>query len=234
MSKVSYSETAAKKTITLEGLDSVRRALGDLQKKSPAAAKVAINATAREARKVMIAAALARYAVNSKGKEKIRELAQKKRATNRSLSATLRIESKWNDLGYFDTRPRYPTHFTGRAYVLGPEVWRGRVLKESALQDLPGVEGHTGKAFLAKFQSGHIGMVQRQIGKKSDYTRTATGKPRWKSKSGVVEKLKTLGAPSGTAMHNTIWPEVEEELQAFLLERLDAQVQKVLSKAGRT
>ena len=74
MSKVSYSETGTQKTFTLEGLDTVQRALGDLQKKSPAAAKVAINATAREARKVMIAAALARYAVNSKGKEKIREL----------------------------------------------------------------------------------------------------------------------------------------------------------------
>ena len=42
-------------TITIEGMDEVAKALDDLKKKTPAAAKVAINATAREARKLMIA-----------------------------------------------------------------------------------------------------------------------------------------------------------------------------------
>ena len=54
-------------TITIEGMDEVEKALEDLKRKTPAAAKVAINATAREARKLMIAQAKARYAVNAKG-----------------------------------------------------------------------------------------------------------------------------------------------------------------------
>ena len=54
MSNVTYD--AGNLTITLEGLDTVEQALGDLKIKTPAAAKVAINATAREARKLMVAA----------------------------------------------------------------------------------------------------------------------------------------------------------------------------------
>ena len=48
MSNVTYS--AGNLTITVAGLDTVERALGDLKRKTPAAAKVAINATARQAR----------------------------------------------------------------------------------------------------------------------------------------------------------------------------------------
>ena len=65
MSNVTYNR--GNLTITLAGLDTVERALGDLRQKTPAAAKVAINATAREARKLMIARAKARYAVNTAG-----------------------------------------------------------------------------------------------------------------------------------------------------------------------
>ncbi len=55
MSSITYD--AGNMTITVDGLDTVERALGDLKRKTPAAAKVAINATAREARKLMIAKA---------------------------------------------------------------------------------------------------------------------------------------------------------------------------------
>ena len=46
MSRVTYD--AGTMTITVDGLEDVERALGDLKKKTPAAAKVAINATARQ------------------------------------------------------------------------------------------------------------------------------------------------------------------------------------------
>ena len=49
MSRVTYD--AGNLTIEVDGLDTVAAALGDLKKKTPAAAKVAINATARQARK---------------------------------------------------------------------------------------------------------------------------------------------------------------------------------------
>ena len=90
MSRVTYD--AGTMTITVDGLEDVERALGDLKKKTPAAAKVAINATARQARKLMVAQAKARYAVNAAGRRHLKDLVQRKKATNTSLSAELHIE----------------------------------------------------------------------------------------------------------------------------------------------
>ena len=82
MSRVTYD--AGTMTITVDGLEDVERALGDLKKKTPAAAKVAINATARQARKLMVAQAKARYAVNAAGRRHLKDLVQRKKATNTS------------------------------------------------------------------------------------------------------------------------------------------------------
>ena len=86
MSRVTYD--AGNLTIEVDGLDTVAAALGDLKKKTPAAAKVAINATARQARKLMIAKAKARYAVNAAGRRHLKDLVQRKKASNTSLSCT--------------------------------------------------------------------------------------------------------------------------------------------------
>ena len=83
MSNVRYN--AGTMTIEVDGLDDVSAVLGDLRKKTPAVAKVAINATARQARKLMIAEAKARYAVNSAGKRHLSDLVQRKKASNSSL-----------------------------------------------------------------------------------------------------------------------------------------------------
>lgn len=229
MSSVTYDRGSV--TITLEGLDTVNEALGELSKKTPAAAKVAINATAREARKRMIVQAKARYAVNAAGQKHLKDLVQRKKATNRNLVAELFIASFRNDLGYFQTNPPVPTHFTGADWRKGPKVWRGKVLKSEAMKPLPGTGNHA-KAFLAEFQSGHIGMVQRVVGSSSSNTTTKSGAPRWRNKQGKVEKLVTLGSPSAAAMHRTIWPYVLPEVEMYLLYRLDTQVEKLIARAA--
>lgn len=89
------------------------------------------------------------------------------------------------------------------------------------------------KGFLVKFSSDHVGMVQRRIGSKSSHTRTAKGYKRWTNAKGNVEKLVTMGSPSATAMHHTIWPEVEPSVEEYLQERLQAQVERVLARAGK-
>lgn len=231
MSRVTYSRNNM--TITVDGLDTVANALGDLKRKTPAATKVAINATAREARKLMIAKAKARYAVNAAGQRHLKDLVQRKKATNTSLTAELHIEKMRNDLGYFRTNPAYPTHYTGRNWVMGPDVWKGKVLKESGMKPLPG-RATRGPAFLAEFKSGHVGMVQRVKGSNTKNTVTEKGHPRWRNSEGKVEKLLTVGSPSAAAMHRVVWHEVEPDVEAFLQERLDLQVQKVLAKARRT
>ena len=234
MSNVTYS--AGNLTITVAGLDTVEQALGDQKRKTPAVAKVAINATARQARKLMVAKAKTRYAVNAAGRRHLKDIVQRKKASNSSLMAELHVASMRNDLGYFKTSPAVPTHFTSTGWVQGPSVWKGKVLKANGMRELPG-RGNRSKAFLVEFHNkngnNHIGMVQRVIGSKSEHTRTKRDRPRWRNSKGNVEKLVTLGSPSITAMHHTIWPEVEPSVEEYLQERLQAQVERVLARAGK-
>ena len=218
-------------TITVDGAEEVSQALGDLKNKTPAAIKVAINATAREARKLMIAKAKARYAVNSAGQKHLKELVQKKRASNTSLWATLHIASMRNDLAYFKYSPKGV--YSGPAAIArAGNVTKGKVLKSSPMKPLTG-SVRLSKGFVLEFKSGHIGMVQRIEGSDIGEKKTVkSGKPRWKT-HGRVEKLMTMGSPSASAMHSTIWPDVEPKVEEYLAKRLDEQVEKVLARAGR-
>lgn len=216
--------------ITVEGQEEISKALGDLKKKTPAVMKVAINSTARYARKTMIAEARARYAVNAAGQKHLKDLVQRKKATNSSLLAELHISSFRNDLGYFETEPKKP--YMGRDVFKAPEFFKGHVLKDTSMVPLSGTAGKS-KGFLVKFKSGHVGMVQRIIGSNTASTKTMRGFPRWKTKDGRVEKLVTMGSPSATAMHNTIWPMVEPDVQDYLEQRLHSRVMEVVDAAER-
>lgn len=237
MSRVTYD--AGNLTIGLEGLDTVSAALGELRKKTPAAAKVAINTTARQARKLMIASAKARYAVNAAGQRHLKDLKMSGKghpATNSNLEAVLYISKMRNDLGYFQHRPTET--FTGLDVLrFAPSVVKARVLKESSMEPLTGT-AHLSKGFLVEFKSGHVGMVQRVIGSSSHNTVTQkSGAPRWRNAAGNVEKLQTMGSPSATAMHNVVWPMVEPEVEDLLQENLQTQVERIIAweaaKRGR-
>lgn len=215
-------------TIEIDGLDTVARALGDLQGRSPQALKVAVNQTAREARKLMIAAAKARYVVNAAGARHLNDLKQKKKASNTDLTATLFISKMRNDLGYFENDPT-AAYTGGDVFTHSPSFYKARVLASSSLKPLPG-KGNLSKGFLMEFQSGHIGMVQRVIGSRSKNTETARGRPRWTNEQGDVEKLQTMGAPSATAMHSQVWPDVRDDVELYLMARIQDRVDWILAR----
>ena len=81
-----------------------------------------------------------------------------------------------------------------------------------------------------EFQSGHIGMVQRVIGSRSKNTETARGRPRWTNERGDVEKLQTMGAPSATAMHSQVWPDVRDDVELYLMARIQDRVDWILAR----
>ena len=215
-------------TIEIDGLDTIARALGNLQGRSPAAVKVAVNQTARQARKLMIAAAKARYTVNAAGQRHLSDLKQKKRASNSSLMATLFISKMRNDLGYFENDPTQ-AYTGGDVFQHSPEYYKARVLIRYSLKPLPG-KGNLSKGFLMEFKSGHIGMVQRVIGSSSKNTETARGRPRWQNEHGQVEKIQTMGAPSASAMHAQVWPEVRDDVELYLMARIQDRVDWILTR----
>ena len=214
--------------VGIEGLDSVARALGDLQGRMPQAMKVSVNQTARQARKLMIAAAKARYVVKAAGARHLNDLKPKKKATNSDPSATLFIAKMRNDLGYFENTPTQ-AYTGGDVFRHSPQFYKARVLASSSMKDLPG-KGNLSKGFLMRFESGHVGMVQRVIGSSSKNTETARGRPRWRNGQGRVEKLQTMGAPSATAMHAQVWPEVRDEVELYLMARIQDRVDWILSR----
>lgn len=215
-------------TIEIDGLDTVARALGNLQGRSPAAVKVAVNQTARQARKLMIAAAKARYTVNAAGQRHLSDLKQKKKASNSSLMATLFISKMRNDLGYFENDPTQ-AYTGGDVFRHSPSLYKARVLASSSIKPLPG-KGNLSKGFLMEFKSGHVGMVQRVIGSASKNTETARGRPRWQNEHGQVEKIQTMGAPSATAMHAQVWPEVRDDVELYLMARIQDRVDWILTR----
>ena len=230
MSNVTYD--AGNLTISVVGMDDVSSALGELKRKTPAAAKVAINKTARQARQLMIAKAKARYAVNAAGKRHLKDLQMKGKghpATNSNLEAVLYISKMRNDLGYFQHSPTQV--FTGAAALARKgEFYKAKVLKENSMSPLTGSERFS-KGFLVEFKSGHVGMVQRVIGSSSRNTVTQkSGAPRWRNSAGQVEKLRTMGSPSATAMHNVVWPLVVPEVEILLQDNLQLQVEAVLAR----
>lgn len=158
-------------TITIEGMDEVAKALDDLKKKTPAAAKVAINATAREARKLMIAQAKARYAVNAKGAQHLKDLKTSGKkghnATNTNLEAVLFIAKPRADLAYFQHRPTQS--FSGRAVLHNaPEYVQARILKSSSMRKLGAEDievrgrsiGPGSKGFLVEFSNGEKSTIK--------------------------------------------------------------------------
>jgi len=214
--------------------EEVEEQLGELRDKAPAVIKVAANATAREVRKQMIKRALKRYAVNEKGKQKIRELAQKVKATNTKPSAMLYIGGKAgirSDMAYFKHKDTTP--HPGLDWRNGPRTFKGKVLKKGSMKPLTGSNEYS-KAFLAKFASGHIGMIQRKLGEESERKTTANGNPRWKSRNGIVERTRTYETPSATAQHKTVYLRegVEKDAGEFLQQRLEKQIEKVLARAA--
>lgn len=213
--------------------------LGELRRKTPAVIKVAVNATARETRKEMLRRVLKRYALTAKGKERAKGLKQKVKATNADPAAVLwigGINGARADLAYFQHRVTVP--HPGLSWQTGPTVFKARVLRNGGLHDLTG-GGAYSKGLLAKFANDgthqHIGMIQRHIGAASSETTTKSGAPRWRSASGVVEKTRTYGSPSGTAQHHTVWEKEDVHVYAenTLNARLEKQSAKVIAKAAK-
>ena len=230
MSNVRYDPKQLSLTVDDQG---VARALGKLAGKTPAVMKVAINRTARQARKDIIREAEARYALTAKGKAKLRRLQQRRKATNTNLVAELRQDDKGLplDYAYFDHTPTVVRKGMD-AVRNSPKYHAARVLKRENRKPLEAGYGRS-KGFLVEFKSGHVGMVQRRLGVRSASTKTARGYPRWRSKSGIVEHIETMSRPGGSSMGRAVWLRGVDQTAAENLERFVTQrIGEMIEQAG--
>ena len=193
--------------------------------------KTAVYLSATCAMNLMVRQARLRYAVNSAGRRHLNALKNRNRATTQNPTAEIFISSRRNDLGDFQSNPAVP--HMGTSWVLSPEFHTSRVLKKNPMAPLTGGQtdyGQASKGFLVKFDSGHVGMVQRILGRPATNPKST----RWRNRNGIVEKLYTMSSPSASAMHSTVWrEEVEPDSEIILQVRLQHEVSKILLQAGR-
>ena len=96
--------------------------------------------------------------MNAAGRRHLKDLVQRKKATNTSLSAELHIEKMRNDLGYFQHRPT--ESFKGRDVLRrAPAHVKARVLKSSTMTALTGDGANLSKGFLVAVSYTHLGVM---------------------------------------------------------------------------
>jgi len=208
----------------------VERALGSLYRKTPAVLKVAINRTARQARKDLIDEAEKRYALTVRGKARLRLLKLRKSATNTSLSAELRQSDEGLTLNasYFQHAPTVPR--MGLAALSGPAYQRVRTLKGGPMENLTGSDGKS-KGFLIRVHNQNLGndhlmFANRLLGSSTKNTTTRTGKPRWRNRAGKVEKAYDVNRIGASSQQRAVWYRgvdntAAENLERFVQQRIE-------------
>ena len=126
-------------------LERIELKLKNCRDKAPLALKNAVNATARDAKKDLANKAKETYAVKS---PRFKKAIAQKNATKSKPTAILKITGKVNELADFKYKENE-----------GANAARGKVLKSGGLKTLQ--KGDL-KAFITKFGSGHVSVVQRK------------------------------------------------------------------------
>lgn len=179
-------------------VQTIANQLGEYADKAPTVLKQALNATAKDVRSMLAEQAKEIYIVQ---KSKFNKAMKIKNASARKLEALIVTAGAPLELIDFKTNPKKPS--TGSAR---PDVMTGKVLVQSSMKRL---EMGNLKAFVAKFKSGHVSIVQRK------------GPERL-----PVKKLLSPSIPKMIGNEKQVYGEVEPKIA----ELLDANIRKYIAR----
>lgn len=186
-------------TIDDKGMvETIARQLGEYHDKAPTVLKQALNATAKDARSMLANQAKDIYVVQ---KSKFNKAMTIKNASARKLEALIVTAGAPLELIDFKTNPKKPPTDAER-----PDVTTGKVLVKSSLKRL---EMGDLKAFVARFKSGHVSIVQRR------------GPERL-----PLRKLLSPSIPKMIGNEQQVYGEVQPKIA----ELLDANIRKYIKK----
>lgn len=132
-------------------IKTISEQLGEYHSKAPVVLKQALNATAKDARTMLANRAKDIYVIQ---KSKFNKAMEIKPAKLRKPEAFIVTAGAPLELIDFKTNPKVPSVGAAR-----PEITTGKVLVKSSMKRL---EMGDLKAFVAKFKSGHVSIVQRR------------------------------------------------------------------------
>lgn len=180
----------------------IEKSLGDLKKKAPSVLTKAINATAKDARTSLAKKAQESYAVKGGKFNKAMKL---KNATSGRLTATLSATGLAMELKDFKVSPANVPAQDAR-----PDITKGKVLKSSGMKTLQ--KGNL-KAFVAKFRSGHVSVVQRR------------GPARL-----PLKKLLSPAIPQMLGSEHEVYGVVKPQIEKNLQKNIGIQIEKLLAR----
>lgn len=199
--------------VEMEDLTQIEAALGMAKDKSKMVLRTAINNTAKQTVVLLANEANREYFIS---KAKVKKTISIKKATTGSLVAVITSAEPVNELYDFRVRPKaYNPHNRP------PAGHTGNVRRENSPSRLylkPGAARDKYKAFVVRYQSGHITIGQRVPGK------------RMKSKP-EKEFVKTLLSPSTPNMlgyEQGVYGVVEPEMYDMLQRNIQEQIARYL------
>lgn len=183
-------------------LQVIQQALGGLKSESRKVLKNAVNATAKQAKADLADKAKGEYAVK---KTRFTKAMTTRNASLSRPEATINVTGEQLELLDFKASPA--TFRTGSAR---PSVVKAKVLLSSSLKPLAKSDI---KAFITKFQSGHVSIVQRK------------GKARL-----PVKKLLSNSIPKMVGNQEKVYGIVEPHIYSNLMDNIAKEIDKVLKK----
>lgn len=180
----------------------VKMRLGAMGHKAPQVLRVAINRTAKQARRELSDETRREYTIKNKY---FNQSAKIFNATNQNLEATIKISGGPLDLTEYKVKPGTPSIGSHR-----PDVYSANVKIATGFKKLIRPSDNQ-KAFVAQFSSGHKAVAER-VGKERLPLRT----------------LKGPSVPSIVGNENTVYGKVKPVIQEQLQHNIDMQIKRVL------
>lgn len=193
--------------IELSGIERIEEALNGMENKTPSVLKSALNATAKEARKELANKAKKTYAVKISGFNKTMKI---KNATVGKMEAVIKARGEAMELGQFRASPFKVTNGADR-----PESMKGKVMTAHQMKAL--VKSDV-KAFVVKFKSGHVAVVERVPGKKM----------KSNPKKEFLKKLLSPSIPQMVGNEKEVYGEIRPKIDQLLQENISRQIDRIL------
>lgn len=199
--------------VNMDDLRQIEQYLEMARDKSKLILRGAINDTAKDSMSLLLNETASKYVIK---RSKIKSAMGLSKATTNRQSAVIAVTSPTTELYDSKVSPRKYVH--PRDVANKPNVYKGKVLRTSNLTKLvlrPNTTGDKYKAFVVKFQSGHVTIAQRVPGKKMK------SKPH-------KEFVKELLAPSIPKMmgnekgvYGVVQPHMQETLAEYIAKRME-------------
>lgn len=201
-------EPVLQMNISVPDLAEVQAQMGTMKSQAPTVVQRAINNTIKQVSRDVGKQAKQKYIVSQ---PEVRKTLQITKATRRNLTGVVSSSD--------EKKPRlYGFRVLPKEVITQPEAkpeaYAARIKKRVKEKELKGNSGRS-KAFVARMRSGHIGIFQRMLGRK-----TANGKEK-------LAELYGMSIPDMVGSRDVAF-EIQRNGQNFLEDEIQKQIRRVM------